>query len=89
MGSLAAGGGYGKETGFEPRELRSQFSPKRNDSGVGESNFSPPMMKCEAKYGRPFFGGYLKGRGLRVVARYLVWSCHNIRLGMKEASDLI
>ena len=32
-----------------PRKLRSELSPKRKDSGCGESNFSPPMMKWEPK----------------------------------------
>jgi hypothetical protein len=26
-----------------------EFSPKRKDSGCGESNFSPPMMKWVEK----------------------------------------
>ena len=67
VGSLADGGGYGNATGLGPKKLRSLFSPNKNDSGCGDSNFSPPMMKWEAKYALPptpllatpllFFGG--------------------------------
>lgn len=45
VGSEACGGGYGKGAGFEPKKFKSEFSPNRNASGCGVSNFSPPIMK--------------------------------------------
>ena len=59
VGSVAWGGGYGKGAGLVSKKFKSEFSPNKNASGWGVSNFSPPIIKWFEKYDPPFFGGYL------------------------------